>query len=304
MKNGSNAKGWRTRLAGSLLLVLACGPLWAQQNTNAVVIVKSSDNAYFDQTIDTLRKHSEEAVQFESILAGDKISATSPRLYIALGQHAVDSLANVAGDVPVINAYLTLEQFHQLPHKRHHTVLLDQPLYRYFAFIKFILQAKSVGIINEEAIRLNRQEADLLEELDLSLNQYQLNTGSKLLPTLRKLLNTNDALLMLPRQSIYNRDSLKGVLLTSYRGRKPVISYSPAHVKSGALASIYSSPTDIGRHVSILMNQLLQKRPISKTKFHFARFYSITLNSRVAHALDLKLPDRSTLRDQLDGLGQ
>lgn len=302
MKNGSNTKGWIKRLTGSLLLVLVGGSLWAQQSSNTVVIVKSSNNAYFNQTIKTLGKHADPEIHFESVLAGAKLPTAKPRLYIALGQSAVDSLATIAGDVPVINAYLTLEQFHRLPQKRSHTVLLDQPLIRYLAFSKFVLRADSIGIMNETPILLNQQETNLLKTLDLSLNQYQLGPDNKLLPTLRKLLITNDALLMLPRQSIYNRDSLKGVLLTSYRGRKPVISYSPAHVKSGALASIYSSPTDIGRHVSLLMNEMLQYRQLAGPKFHFARFYSVSLNSRVAHALDLKLPGESKLREHLDGL--
>ena len=108
--------------------------------------------------------------------------------------------------------------------------------------------------------------------------------------------------MMLPRQSVYNRDTLKGVLLTGYRNRKPVISYSPAHVKSGALASIYSSPIDIGRHLATLVNRQL-KNPAQKTRgFEFARFYSIRTNPRIASALGIVLPAERELRSALDRL--
>ena len=105
---------------------------------------------------------------------------------------------------------------------------------------------------------------------------------------------------MLPRGSIYNRDSLKGVLLTSYRYRKPAISYSPAHVKAGALASIYSSPADIGRHLALLVEHRLEDPSWRWPAFEYARFYSIATNRRVARSLDLDLPGEDEIRRQLD----
>ena len=245
MKNGSIKNGINGIIC-SILLVLP--PAMVAQAASPVVIVKSSDNTYYNQTIKTLTRHVATA-DVEVVMMEDLSGpARSNSLYVALGQGAVEAVTALGEDVSAINAYLTLEQYHRLPNKRQLTVLLDQPLHRYLAFSKYTLQADSIGIIAETRIFLNRPESDLLDRLGLALNQYQVDPEHKLLPTLRLLLQQNDALLMLPRQSIYNRDSLKGVLLTSYRGRKPVISYSPAHVKSGALASIYSSPIDIGRH--------------------------------------------------------
>ena len=107
---------------------------------------------------------------------------------------------------------------------------------------------------------------------------------------------------MLPRRAIYNRDSLKGVLLTSYRNRKPAISYSPAHVKSGALASIYSSPVDIGRHLAQLINQKLKNPDARLPEYQYARFYSIATNRKIARALGIQLPGEAELRKALDGL--
>ena len=128
-------------------------------------------------------------------------------------------------------------------------------MHRYLAFCKLLLGVDSIGVINDRAVELKPRAAITLNEFSLTLNQYQLDADNKLLPVLRDLLQQNDSLLMLPRQSIYNRDTIKGVLLASYRNRKPVVSYSPAHVRSGAVASIYSSPVDIGRHLALLINQ-------------------------------------------------
>ena len=298
----------RRTLAG-LVLLLACHPLGAQVDPYRVLVVQSSDNVYFNQTIDTLRKHAGESISLETVVADEVVAdeledPVSAALFIALGPVAAERVASLALDTPVINAYLTLEQYHQLGGHRYPTILLDQPLARYLAFSKFALQVDSIGIMTREPIALDRDELTLLERLPLKARQYEVDADNKLLPTLRHLLEQDDALLMLPRQSLYNHDSLKGVLMTSYRSHKPVISYSPAHVKSGALASIYSSPIDIGRHLSILMNQTLQQQYGGEPRFHFARFYTIALNSSVASALGLTLPSEARLRQQLDALAR
>jgi len=105
---------------------------------------------------------------------------------------------------------------------------------------------------------------------------------------------------MLPDQSVYNQDTLKGILLTTYRSRTPVISYSPGHVKSGALAAIYSSPSDIGRHLANLINQRHEGTLNIDNKVVYARYYSITTNQRVAHSLGLNLPSEEKLRQLID----
>ena len=107
---------------------------------------------------------------------------------------------------------------------------------------------------------------------------------------------------MLPRQSIYNRDTLKGVLLSSYRNRKPAISYSPAHVKTGAVASIFSSPVDIGRHLALLLNREFNKQARTDSALEFPRFYTIATNLRVANALGIDLPREHELRSKIDAL--
>lgn len=296
--------GYKGLLCGIFLLLP--GIAFAQQTVSQIIIVKSSDNTYFNQTIETLIDNVDQATRFKVLmaqdLAGSSESENNNNLFVSLGQSAAEAISQLENTPGSINAYLTLEQFRRLNGKNRIGVLLDQPLYRYLAFCKLMLAAESIGIIEHQKINLSKQQSRLLTDLALELNQYRVDPLNKLLPVLRGLLEQNDVLLMLPRQSIYNRDTLKGVLLTSYRSRKPAISYSPAHVKSGALASIYSSPTDIGRHLALLVNQRIKKSGYKPPAFEYARFYSIATNRRVARALDIELPTESELRSALDRL--
>jgi ABC-type uncharacterized transport system substrate-binding protein len=292
---------------GILLLSLPCIAASAQV-TGQIIIVKSSDNSYFDETIATLVNHVDPASRIKLVMAqelgNESIDLQPQNLLVALGRSAVETINRLNTRANSINAYLTLEQYNSLDIDHQVTVLLDQPMHRYLAFSKLMLGVDSIGIIDDGEIELKARTAITLNEFDLTLNQYRLDPENKLLPVLRELLQHSDSLLMLPRESIYNRDTVKGVLLASYRSRKPVVSYSPAHVRSGAVASIYSSPIDIGRHLALLINQALNKESNTGTPFQFARFYSITTNSRVATALGINLPAEQNLRATLDKLGQ
>ena len=291
-----------------LILSILLGPLPCMAAFEQITIVKSGDNTYFDQTIATLVNHVDPTTRFKIVMAqelnSDSIDPGMQNLLVALGQSAVEAINGINAGANSINAYLTFEQYSNLRIDHQVTVLLDQPLYRYLAFCKLVLGVDSIGLIDGNEVELKAREVNTLDEFSLTLNRYQVDPDNKLLPVLRDLLQHNDSLLMLPQQSIYNRDTVKGVLLASYRSRRPVVSYSPAHVKSGAVASIYSSPVDIGRHLAILINQGLENEPGTGSPFQFARFYSITTNSRVAGALGLVLPAEHNLRSRLDKLGQ
>ena len=288
------------------LVLLASSQASAQPAISQIIIVKSSDNSYFNQSIETLIKQVDRTAQFKVVMPRDLhtvvVTGEEQQIFVALGQSAAEAVSRLDGGVSAFNAYLTEEQSRDLNLGNQVAVLLDQPLQRYLAFCRLILAVDSVGIITEQLIVLDPGQSDLLQVLDFSLNQYQIDPLNKLLPVLRQLLTQNDALLMLPRQSVYNRDTLKGVLLTGYRNRKPVISYSPAHVKSGALASIYSSPVDIGRHLATLVNRQLENPARETRGFEYARFYSIRTNPRIASALGIVLPAERELRSALDRL--
>ena len=304
-RNGRATNSWCIGILCSLIM-LASSQASAQQVLSQIIIVKSSDNNYFNQSVETLIKQVDRSTEFKVVMPQDLDAVVETgdeqQIFVALGQAAAEAVGRLDGGISAFNAYLTEEQSRNLNLENQVAVLLDQPLQRYLAFCRLMLAVDSVGIITEQVIVLDQGQSDLLRVLDFSLNQYQIDPRNKLLPVLRRLLMLNDALLMLPRQSVYNRDTLKGVLLAGYRNRKPVISYSPAHVKSGALASIYSSPVDIGRHLATLINRQLQNPGQQTRGFEFARYYSIRTNPRIAAALGIVLPSERELRSALDRL--
>jgi putative ABC transport system substrate-binding protein len=74
---------------------------------------------------------------------------------------------------------------------------------------------------------------------------------------IKHALHHSDVLLALPDSNIYNSKTVKNILLTSYRYRKPVIGFSKNFVDAGALAAIYSDTEMIAMTASKLIEQYL-----------------------------------------------
>jgi len=301
---GTYKTTWTKVICTALWLVISINPVQAESK-KSVTIIKSSDNSYYNQSIETLIKLSSDDLNFKVIDANSEGFQNLPNkkndLLITLGISATRTVLEMKLKQVTISAYITQKQVYDLPAKtgRHLPVLLDQPLERYLAFVNSVIRPGTLGLINQKAIKLSRKQKKLLTTLKLELSQKQPDSRDNLLSTIRQLKNETNALLMLPDPELFNRDTLKGVLLTTYRNRIPVISYSPAHVKSGALASIYSSPEDIGRHLADLVKRYQKNRLASGLAPQFARYFSIATNDRVAHALGLSLPDQSEIRSFL-----
>lgn len=268
-------------------------------------IVKSSNNDYFNQTIQTLLNQADKPARFRIIdiqSDSDQLSQiANSDLIISLGAQATGAVFSRFPKKKLISAYLTAQQLNDyaLPGQQHLAVLLDQPLERYVGFSHLLLKTKKIGLISFDPIPTDIKLQRFLLKNELELNQFQVRNPDYLLAVLRRLARQNSSLLMLPDHRLYNRKSLKGVLLTTYRSRLPVISYSPAHVKSGALASIYSSPENIGRHLGDLLNQFIKNKSLPAEDRLFARYYSIKTNRQVARALGLSLPDEEQLKLRL-----
>jgi hypothetical protein len=163
---------WYKGLLGGILFLLA-GMAFAQQAATRVIIVKSSDNAYFTQSIEALTSHADKALQFKVIMTEDLADSIrdgdSGSLYVTLGQSAAEAVNSLDKPPRSISAYLTFEQFKRLEGKEQTAVLLDQTLNRYLAFCQLVLAAESVGILEQQPIKLEKKQSKLLEKLQLEL---------------------------------------------------------------------------------------------------------------------------------------
>ncbi len=288
-----------------LIGIIAFSPVWAE--TYTIQIIKSSDNSFFNRSIENIINHIHGRVKFNitnlETHEKDKKDPSRPDLIVTLGLQAAKHGLNYEADIPVIHSYITEFQYNQnSPKDNHYSVLLDQPFKRYVHFIKHLLDVQSIAIIKTEANKLEQDDLLSISAVTgLHIDQYIFEQGDNPINSVRNVLRQNDVLLTLPESDVYNRNTLKGILLASYRLDKPVVSYSPSHVKSGALAAIYTSPENIGKQLASMINKMIENKRYKPPIRSYAQDFNIVFNQRVADSLNIKLPDKQTLRQQLTG---
>jgi putative tryptophan/tyrosine transport system substrate-binding protein len=271
---------------------------------NSILIIKSHENKFYNRTIEKLINTTEKKVKFNIITARafeKNFQDYDPDIIVTLGFPAAEFSSKQMKDTPLIYGYITENQFNNLGSiPGHYSVLLDQPLERYLRFIELLLPDKKVGIIKTESSKLTKKDLKQLHKLtSLQVNQYLFNADENPVTRVRNILRSDDVLLSLPEPLVYNHQTLKGILLSSYRLNKPVISYSPAHVDSGALASIFISPAQIGEQIARTLNKLLAGRLSPRHNKQYAQDFEIKINHQVAHSLQIRLPTNAEILQQM-----
>ena len=94
-------------------------------------------------------------------------------------------------------------------------------------------------------------------------------------------------LLALADPQIYNSSSIQNILLASFRAQVPMLAFSPAYVRAGALLAVYSSPAQIGQQAGVIARGALQCRALGLPQY--PQDFQVSVNEHVARSLGLSL---------------
>ncbi len=271
-----------------------------------LLIVNSSDNPFFRRSIERIKKQLPENTNIVTLLSKEvdqyRKQLENASLIITMGAQAMRAVRRINPSPPLLHAYLTRFQYlTDSPAKGSHSLLLDQPLERYLRFDRLLTGARHIGLLVESSTEFppSRLES-LTTNQGLQVQQKVLEPGhGNPVAAVRQLLQQNDNLLALPAPDIYNKRTLKGILLAAYRLRKPVISYSRAHVRAGALGALYATPEQIGDQIAELALDWIRGEPPDRS-YSLARHFAIEINHQVASALNIELPEMSALQQAID----
>ena len=179
---------------------------------------------------------------------------------------------------------------------------MAQPYCRQIHFIKLLSKHwKTMGLLNSQEKPIDTKTINKCSK-KYDLETYIVNStdNDQLKDNINEVLNNSDILLALPDKNIYNSQSVKNILLTSYRHRKPVIAFSKNFADAGALASIYSSTEQIAQSASNLVGQYFKSGQRFKKSVNYPQAFDISINRQVFKALDLSIPDLDELKQTLE----
>jgi ABC-type uncharacterized transport system substrate-binding protein len=170
---------------------------------------------------------------------------------------------------------------------KHYFLYLDQPIHRSLLLISALSERlQNIGvIISSNDVMTEESLTRSASSLELDLHLEKIETADQIGASLNRLLYKSDALLAIPDTRIHNQSTVPNILISSYRKRIPLIGFSSAYVKAGALAAVYSSPEDIAFHVRDNIVKIYSGEKIVDRE-QSAEYFSILFNSEVARSLD------------------
>lgn len=289
----------------TLVVFLFLGLLPAARGADVALALSSSGGVYaeFEAAFRQYSQGSAWRVRWVGTI--DALDGAPPvDLIVAVGSEAARASLRRHPGTPVVATLLPRQAYDQAlaeaaprPRGSVTAIVLDQPVPRLLSFIRHLLpERRRVGVLAGPQTRaLLTQLRQTAGTGGLRLESEEVDAEASPVAALNLLLPRSDLLLALPDPSIYRRDNVRAIFLTSYRFRRPVIGFSQAMSTAGALASIYSTPAQIARQAADLIRPLgveTLSLPAPQTPGLFA----IAINGSVAQALELSLPDEAALR--------
>ncbi len=236
--------------------------------------------------------------------AADRATGTQ-KLVITLGAEAFKQVLGYEPTIPVIAALLprigyeriVRENSRRLPTQLS-AVFLDQPFGRRVDLVRLVLpEAKRVGVLwGPESAASQSGLAQTLQSRGLGMVSSVVANPGSLFGGLRSVLDDADILFAVADPQVYSGSTIANILLATYRARIPVMAFSPAYVKAGALIAIYATPQQIGLQAAGLARVALQGSALPAPQY--PNDFEISVNEHVARSLGLNL-DVRTLTDKL-----
>lgn len=176
-------------------------------------------------------------------------------------------------------------------------VYVDQPIARQLELIRLALpQGRRVGVLIGGGWKLHTAGLEgAARELGMSLVKSQVGPDG-LFPALQALLPDIDVLLALPDSEVFNSQTAANILTAAYRRQVPLVGFSPAYVKAGALMALYSTPEQIGKRGGELLRQAMVAKSLPPPQWPGE--FTVGVNEDVARSLGLVL-DEKHLGEQL-----
>ncbi len=225
----------------------------------------------------------------------------SADLIISVGSKTTKQLLDAKITRPILSVlmprHLADALYQSYPdHKHWGNLLIDQPMERQFHLITSIF-----GKNQKAGILLSPYTKEMKALLDMAASKTRheiivehVDNTEQLMSSLDTLNQHSNVLITLPDPLIFNQNTIRGILLSSYRKKLPIIGFSRAYVKAGAIAAIYSEPTQISQQMAGIINEFMINKRFSNRNYYPDDF-SIALNINVANSLGISLDNSAAI---------
>ena len=222
-------------------------------------------------------------------------------LIISLGSSTTDKLLQKNINKPVLSTLIPQQTVQAMreafpDNNSWSALLIDQPVKRQLLLIKHLFgNHKPIGtILGPYSASMEQELTEQSQALNQSLTIEKIQTSEELAFSLNKLSTSSQVLLAVPDPVAFNRNTIRGILLFTYRHKIPVIGFSQSYVKAGAIASLHTDIAQIAQQAADISRQYFTSGQFSQ-EYYYPSDFNISFNSMVAGSLQQNLPEPQSI---------
>lgn len=234
----------------------------------------------------------------------------APALVIALGTRALRAVMAAGASRPVVATLVPRSAYEHEVMGNSRTlspvattaVYLDQPFARQLNLLRLVVPKKvRIGVLASAATEETVRRIDAAaRDRGLSVVREMVASSQEIPDALARLLGESEVLLALPDPAIFNAGNIHNILYSALRAQQPMIGFSSAYVRAGALAAVYSNPQQVGRQAGEIAAKTIAGAPLPPPQY--PRLFSVSVNPTVARTLGLNIDDEIAIATKLQRL--
>lgn len=240
------------------------------------------------------------------------LNNTETCLIVTIGAQALDKVLKTKTSLPILSVLCRKNIFHQIlenegyrlndPNRPISAIYLDQPLERQLDLIACLNTDKTpVGILLGAQ---SLSEQDTLQKIarkkNLELTIVYVDRFENPAEVLDGLLDDTSMVLAIPDNWIYNAKTARGILLSAFHKRIPLIGYSRTFANNGALAAVYATTKQLAEQTAQAILNFLQHPDKMLPPPQYPKDFAIAVNHQVAHSLGLKIESEASLKQMIN----
>lgn len=179
-------------------------------------------------------------------------------------------------------------------------IYINQPVIRYTKLFKILFPHDRTLVLS--TTKNNTKKIQQLKiaskNIGVIYNELKIKQDSNIAREFTNELSKGDVLLALPDTAIYNSSNAKSILLSTYHKDVPIIAYSKAFVKAGAIVGLYSSIDHVADKTAKTVNKIM-KTGHQEQKEYYPDDFTIEINSAVANSLNINIDSESIIKRKL-----
>jgi ABC-type uncharacterized transport system substrate-binding protein len=280
-----------------VLMLLFCQPVYAIDKVNILYNESNISSRLFKkQLITALRSYD---IDY-AISDLDRVTdvhfdeqQNNETIFITLGSKALYATWKKFSNKKIFSLLVSQEKIKKItassPYANQlYGLYLEQSLNRQLLLAQQLIPGiHSIGFLTTPDNFAELQKQLTYSPIDAAFEIQTVRDQKSLGRALSHIIQTSELLITLAKPEIYNRSSLRNILLSSYRNNIPLIGLNKAFVDAGCLAAVYTTSEQFAQETAGIVNKAIVGGTLAK--INYAKYYEVSLNHKVARSLGLYL---------------